>query len=89
MLRSALEEDTAQGRVPFLLIATLGTTSSGAVDHLAEIVDVAKGYPNLWLHVDAAYGGVSLAIPEMRAESYLDAINEGFHSFSTNLHKWG
>ncbi|CDW97509.1 hypothetical protein [Sporisorium scitamineum] len=36
-LTRAIEQDQAQGRVPFLLIATIGTTSSGAVDNLTEI----------------------------------------------------
>lgn len=48
-----------------------------------------KSHPTLWLHIDAAYAGVCLSIPELRASSHLDAINEAADSFSTNLHKWG
>ncbi|PWY97942.1 PLP-dependent transferase [Testicularia cyperi] len=88
-LRAAMEEDEAQGRVPFMLIGTLGTTSSGAIDNLTEIVEVAKLHPTLWLHIDAAYAGVSLALPEWREQLHLDAINKHVDSFSTNLHKWG
>ncbi|KAI9331792.1 pyridoxal phosphate-dependent transferase [Zopfochytrium polystomum] len=88
-LRAALEEDTKAGRVPFMLIATLGTTSSGAVDNMTEIMQVAKDYPSLWVHVDAAYAGVALACPELREISHLDAINTPCDSFSTNYHKWG
>ncbi|SNX87786.1 related to Aromatic-L-amino-acid decarboxylase [Melanopsichium pennsylvanicum] len=90
-LRAAIEEDTAQGRIPFMLIATIGTTSSGAVDNLTELVEVAQEYPTLWMHIDAAYAGVCLSLPEMRAEMHLNAINDrrSVDSFSTNLHKWG
>ena len=55
-LRSMVEEDRAAGRAPFLVIASAGTTNTGAIDPLAEIADVA-GQEGLWLHTDAAYGG--------------------------------
>jgi aromatic-L-amino-acid decarboxylase len=41
-LESALEEDAARGVVPFILIATLGSTSSGAIDNIAEITQVGE-----------------------------------------------
>ncbi|GAC76266.1 hypothetical protein PANT_20d00029 [Moesziomyces antarcticus T-34] len=89
-LAAAIAEDVALGRVPFMLIATIGTTSSGAVDNLTEIVEVVAKHPTLWLHIDAAYAGVCLSLPELRAEMHLDAINSAaVDSFSTNLHKWG
>ncbi|SPO31567.1 related to Aromatic-L-amino-acid decarboxylase [Ustilago trichophora] len=89
-LRTAIEQDTAQGRIPFMLIATIGTTSSGAIDDISSLIQVARDYPTLWLHIDAAYAGVCLSIPEMRSAMHLDAINSGaVDSFSTNLHKWG
>ncbi|PWN47434.1 PLP-dependent transferase [Violaceomyces palustris] len=88
-LKRAIEEDKAEGRLPFLLVASLGTTSSGAVDNLTEIAQVASLHPELWLHVDSAYAGVALSLPEEREASHLDAINGSFDSFSTNLHKWG
>lgn len=90
-LRSAIKSDEALGRVPFMLIATIGTTSSGATDNLTELVEVVKEHPTMWLHIDAAYAGVCLSLPEMREEMHLDAINKegGVDSFSTNLHKWG
>ncbi|WFC95435.1 hypothetical protein MBRA1_002083 [Malassezia brasiliensis] len=88
-LRAAIEEDTARGRIPFMLVATYGTTNSCAIDHLDEIAEVAKSSPLLWLHVDAAYGGVTWCLPENRPERIIAAFNARFDSLSTNLHKWG
>ncbi|KAL5482501.1 BZZ1 [Sanghuangporus weigelae] len=88
-LQAALEEDINVGLHPFVLVATVGTTSSGAVDNLAEILEVAKGYPSLWVHVDAAWAGVTLACPEYRRTCYLDQINQFADSFCVNFHKWG
>ncbi|PWN36858.1 PLP-dependent transferase [Meira miltonrushii] len=88
-LTKALEDDQAKGLIPFMLIGTVGTTSSGAVDRLDEIEEVLKNYPDIWFHIDAAYAGVCLALPEMRTKCHLDVINRRVNSFSTNLHKWG
>ncbi|MCO5560113.1 hypothetical protein L7F22_013720 [Adiantum nelumboides] len=88
-LKAAIEEDRAAGRYPFMLVATLGTTSSCAIDNMTEIAQVAKSYPELWIHVDSAYAGVALTLPEERAKMDIAAINECVDSFSTNLHKWG
>ena len=88
-LQAALDEDHARGMIPFLLVATYGTTSSCAVDNLAEIVPIVERDPDLWLHIDAAYAGVTLALPEERPQETLDAINRGADSFGTNLHKGG
>ncbi len=52
----AVRQDRERGLTPFLLVASAGTTSTGAVDDLARLSDIAtKG--NIWFHVDAAYGG--------------------------------
>ncbi|WFD33545.1 cellulase [Malassezia cuniculi] len=88
-LRAAIEEDTARGLVPFMLVATYGTTSTCAIDNIPEVCAVAREYPKMWVHIDAAYGGVTFALPEARPEAALEAINADCHSFSTNLHKWG
>ncbi|OJA13179.1 hypothetical protein AZE42_10172 [Rhizopogon vesiculosus] len=88
-IQVALKEDVDAGLHPFILIATLGTTSSGAVDRLDEIGDVVKSHPFLWLHVDAAWAGVALVCPEYREACQLPAINSYADSFCTNFHKWG
>lgn len=88
-LKNALEEDQKRGKHPFIIIATIGTTSSGAIDRLDEIGDVAQDYPSLWIHIDAAWAGVTLACPELRETALLDSINRYGDSFCTNFHKWG
>ncbi|ORY27788.1 putative aromatic-L-amino-acid decarboxylase [Naematelia encephala] len=88
-LRDAIETDVAQGMIPFFVIATIGTTSSGAVDHIAEIGEVLRAYPTAFLHVDAAWAGVALALPDQRKNLRLDQVNQYANSFCTNAHKWG
>jgi aromatic-L-amino-acid decarboxylase len=48
-----------------------------------------KAYPDVWLHVDAAWAGVAFVCPEYREMGQLDAINQYAHSFCTNFHKVG
>ncbi len=55
-LERAIERDRAEGLVPFLVVGSAGTTSTGAIDDLGALADVAAR-EKLWLHVDAAYGG--------------------------------
>lgn len=55
-LRTMLEADRADGLTPFCLVANAGTTNTGAVDPIGTLAALAVGQ-NLWLHVDAAYGG--------------------------------
>ncbi|KAI9571713.1 pyridoxal phosphate-dependent transferase [Boletus coccyginus] len=88
-LNRALEEDAKAGVYPFILIATVGTTSSGAIDHLREFGGIVAATPSLWLHVDAAWAGVSMACPEYRDLCLLNDINKYADSFCTNFHKWG
>lgn len=55
-LRQAIARDRARGRRPFLIVGTAGTTETGTVDPLPKLARLAKE-EDLWLHVDAAYGG--------------------------------
>lgn len=58
-LRARIAIDRAAGRVPFLVVATAGTTATGAIDPLGAIADVCEA-ESLSLHVDAAWGGAAL-----------------------------
>ncbi|MGK9476868.1 pyridoxal phosphate-dependent decarboxylase family protein [Melioribacter sp. OK-6-Me] len=83
-LKKAIEEDIKNGYSPFCVVATIGTTSTTSVDPVDEISEICKDY-NLWLHVDAAYAGVTSMLPEMK--KYFKGI-ENADSIVTNPHKW-
>jgi len=82
-VQTAIDEDIANGRHPIAIVATTGTTSSCAFDPLPPLVEVATKH-NLWLHIDAAYGGAYACIPKLRP---LFAGLEGADSFCVNCHK--
>ncbi|KAI4249141.1 MAG: hypothetical protein L6R40_000599 [Gallowayella cf. fulva] len=84
-LKEALLDLTRNGWEPFYLTVTLGTTSTCAVDQFKEIAEVKKQYPNLWIHVDAAYAGPVLLLDKYRV---LTESFEAFDSFDFNMHKW-
>jgi len=83
-LRAAIARDRDAGRTPVAVVATLGTTSTTAVDPVAEIAGVAREQ-KIWLHVDAAYGGPLALLPEWRDRF---AGWEGADSVVVNPHKW-
>jgi len=82
-LEQAIEEDLANGLVPFFVCSTIGTTSSCAVDNLEEIIPVCQKY-QLWNFVDAAYAGAALVCPEYR---YLIKDIHQVDSFNMNCSK--
>jgi aromatic-L-amino-acid decarboxylase len=65
-LRADVRADRAQGRRPFMVVANAGSTNTGAVDDLSGLADLAAS-EDLWLHVDAAYGGFFLLTERGRA----------------------
>lgn len=83
-LAAAIERDRAAGLEPLAVVAALGTTGSTAVDPLGAIAAITRRH-GLWLHVDAAYAGTALLLPEMR--HYLEGIDAA-DSFVFNPHKW-
>jgi aromatic-L-amino-acid decarboxylase len=82
-LRRAIADDMRQGLLPGIVVGTMGTTSSTAIDPLRAIGEAARD-AGAWFHVDAAYGGVLGALPEIRP--LLDGV-ELADSFLTNPHK--
>ncbi len=84
LLEKAIEIDLASGKRPCCIVASVGSTSTTAIDPVPAIADIADRY-NVWLHVDAAYGGSAAVAPEMR-----HVLNgaERAHSLILNPHKW-
>lgn len=83
-LRAAIAADRTAGAIPALVIATIGTTSTTAVDPLPAIGKICQEY-GAWLHVDAAYAGAAAACPELRASQ---AGVELADSYCFDPHKW-
>ena len=82
-LAEAVRADLARGFRPFAVVAVAGTTSTGAVDPLADVAAVCRRY-GLWLHLDAAYGGFYNLVPSVR-----EAVGtfEAADSIVVNPHK--
>lgn len=83
-LQAAIEEDLVDGWKPFCVVATVGTTSTTSIDPVPGIADLCEKH-GLWLHVDAAYGGVAAIVPEMRW--IMDGVDRA-DSMVVNPHKW-
>jgi aromatic-L-amino-acid decarboxylase len=84
-LRKTIEECKAKGLEPFYFTATLGSTSTCAIDDLVGIAALTADYPDIWIHVDAAYAGSALVCLEYQ---HLCPPMAAFDSFNFNLHKW-
>lgn len=84
LLRRTVSDDRERGELPFCLIANAGTTNTGAVDPLAELVEFCRDQ-DLWLHVDGAYGAAAAFSP--RGKELLRGL-EQVDSLSLDPHKW-
>lgn len=83
-LEKQIEADRAAGLEPCFVMATVGTTSSNAIDPVRPIGEVCRRH-DLWLHVDAAMSGTAALCPELRF------IHDGLEladSYTFNPHKW-
>ena len=83
-LARKIEEDRSAGRIPCFVCATVGTTSSNAIDPLPGIGPICREQ-GIWLHVDAAMSGTAAVCPEFRH------IHDGLEfadSYCFNPHKW-
>ncbi len=84
-LEKAIAEDKMKGIAPLAVVATVGTTSSTSIDPVKEIAAICKSN-NIWLHVDAAYGGTAAVVDEKNA-----VVTSGWEdadSIVVNPHKW-
>jgi aromatic-L-amino-acid/L-tryptophan decarboxylase len=83
-LKRQIEQDRKVGRIPCFVCATIGTTSSNAIDPVSDIGHICREH-NIWLHVDAAMSGSAALCPEFRH------IHDGLEfadSYCFNPHKW-
>ena len=83
-LARAIQQDTAAGRVPCFVGATVGTTSTMSIDPVPEIGTICREH-NIWLHVDAAMAGTAALCEEFRS------IHKGLEladSYCFDCHKW-
>jgi glutamate/tyrosine decarboxylase-like PLP-dependent enzyme len=83
-LEAKIIEDIAAGHLPFFVVGNAGTVNTGVCDPLREICEVARRF-NLWMHVDASYGG--FAILASSARKLFDGLEE-VDSISLDPHKW-
>lgn len=83
-LKKAIEKDKKEGFIPFVIIASAGTTNTGSIDSFKEISDICKTN-NLWMHVDGAFGASALL--SKNHHHLLEGI-ELADSISWDAHKW-
>jgi glutamate/tyrosine decarboxylase-like PLP-dependent enzyme len=81
--REAIVRDLEAGRRPAILVATAGTTNTGAVDDLPALAELCREF-GLWLHVDGAYGGPAALAPDRNGIRGLECAD----SFVLDPHKW-
>jgi len=83
-LAEAIAADRAAGKRPSCVVATVGSTSSNAIDPVAAIAEICAR-EGVWLHVDAAMSGTAALCPELR---FIHAGVERADSYCFNPHKW-
>ena len=83
-LQQAIHEDRAVGRKPFCVVATAGTTNSGAIDDIATLAEICER-ENLWLHLDGAYGA---SVVFSDTHRHLVRGIERCDSVAIDPHKW-
>jgi aromatic-L-amino-acid decarboxylase len=83
-LQLAIAADQAAGLIPAIVVATVGTTGSTAIDPVPAIADICRREA-IWLHVDAAWAGSAAIVPEMRW--IFDGVDQA-DSMVMNPHKW-
>ena len=83
-LDAAIREDAVAERLPFCVVATAGTTNSGAIDDLRAVADVCRRH-QLWMHVDGAYGAAAIF-----SDKHRDLVRdiEQADSITVDPHKW-
>ena len=83
-LRTRLAKDRASGRLPFLVVATAGSVSTGVIDPIRALADLCRE-EDLWLHADGAYGAPAAMLldapVDLRALSLVDSV-------AMDPHKW-
>jgi aromatic-L-amino-acid decarboxylase len=84
LLAETIRRDRRAGKTPLAVVATVGTTGTGAVDPIAAIADLCAS-EETWLHIDGCYGGAIALLPELRA---LLAGVERAQSIAVDPHKW-
>jgi aromatic-L-amino-acid/L-tryptophan decarboxylase len=83
-LAARLREDREAGLIPCFVVATVGTTSSHAIDPLPAIGQICREH-RAWMHVDGAHAGTAALCPEYR---HINAGLELADSYCFNPHKW-
>ena len=83
-LEQEIEKDILDGKQPFLIMATMGTTGAGAIDPIDALHRLA-GKHDMWLHADAAYGGAVVLSGEYR--HLMNGIEKA-DSITFDAHKW-
>lgn len=84
-LAELVARDRADGMTPTMACATIGTTSTTAIDPVPRIGELCREH-GIWLHVDAAYAGVAAVCEELRWIN--DGVAEYADSYVTDPHKW-